>query len=171
MYVPDETQRALVICERILDQTRTGLLTGDFDIFRASFLLPHVHTTMEGTSVLETLDDLRTVHDRVTAEYRRRGVDELHRVMVSARYVTPHAIEARLISHVLAGGERVIDPYPVQAELVLCGRDWLIASANYAVGLSNEWVAAALMPDAFPSEIAPPPPPSRHRRESPFDDT
>ncbi len=145
-------ENVMVICEHLLDLTRRALLEGDFDAFERAFVLPHMHTTLEGTTFLETREDLQDLHARMTETLALLGVDDIHRVILSASFVGPDRIVVEVVSHHLRGGQRICNPFPVYTELLRCGDHWRIAAANYAVGRRDPDIADALMPEAFPSE-------------------
>lgn len=145
-------ENVMVICEHLLDLTRRALLEGDFDAFERAFVLPHMHTTLEGTTFLETREDLQDLHARMTETLALLGVDDIHRVIQSASFVGPDRIVVEVVSHHLRGGQRVSKPFPVYTELLRCGDHWRIAAANYTVGRCNPDIADALMPETFPSE-------------------
>jgi hypothetical protein len=153
MQTNSQGENVMVICEQLLDLTRRALLEGDFEAFEQAFLLPHVHTTLEGTTFLDTREDLLVLHTRMTREFAVLGIDDIHRVIVSATFTGPDRIVVQTISHHLNGGRRMNTPFPVFTELARCGAQWRIASANYAVGRTNAGIADALMPDSFPSEL------------------
>ena len=153
MHTNTQGENVMVICEHLLDLTRRALLEGDFEAFEQAFLLPHIHTTLEGTTFLDTPEDLLELHTSMTREFARLGVDDIHRVIVSADMTGPDRIVVQTISHHLNEGRRVNTPFPVFTELARCGAQWRIASANYAVGRTNPNIADALMPDSFPSEL------------------
>jgi hypothetical protein len=153
MTIGSQGENVMVICEHLLDLTRRALLEGDFDAFEQAFLLPHIHTTLDGTVFLETREDLLELHTRVTREFARLGVDDIHRVILSAAFSGPDRIVVQTVSHHLSGGRRVNTPFPVMTELQRCGPQWRIASANYVVRSDNPTIADALMPERFPSEL------------------
>jgi hypothetical protein len=153
MNTGSQGENVMVICEHLLDLTRRALLEGDFDAFEQAFLLPHIHTTLDGTTFLETREDLLELHTRMTHEFARLGVDDIHRVILSAAFTGPDRIIVQTVSHHLSGGRRVNTPFPVMTELQRCGPQWRIASANYVVRSDNATIADALMPEHFPSEL------------------
>jgi hypothetical protein len=153
MTTGSQGENVMVICEHLLDLTRRALLEGDFDAFEQAFMLPHIHTTRDGTTFLETREDLQELHTRMTREFARLGVDDIHRVILSASFVGSDRIVVQTVSHLLSGGRRVNTPFPVMTELQRCGPQWRIASANYVVRSDNATIADALMPARFPSEL------------------
>ncbi len=152
MEISHQVENAKVICESILDLTRRALLEEDFDAYRQAFLLPHIHTTLEGTTFLDTEDDLKMLYTRMTRLFASLGVDDIHRVILSAEFSEPNRILARIEAHHLSGGRRVNTPYQITIELARCGQQWRSASANYIVDQDNAAIADALMPRYFPSE-------------------
>lgn len=152
MQISDQVENAKVIAEKILDQTRRALLEEDFDAYKQAFLLPHIHTTLDGTAFLDTMDDLKMLHTRMTQLFASMGVDDIHRVILSAEFSGASRVLVQIEVHHLRGGCRVNKPYHVTAELVRCGQQWRIGSANYMVDHHNAAIADALMPRYFPSE-------------------
>ena len=152
MQISRQVENAKVICESILHLTRRALLEEDFDAYRQAFLLPHIHTTLEGTAFLDTADDLKMLHTRMTRLFASLGVDDIHRVILSAEFSGRNRILARIEAHHLSGGQRVNKPYQIMTELARCGQQWRMASANYMVDQDNAAIADALMPRYFPSE-------------------
>ena len=138
----------------LLDKTKRAYFEDDFALFASAFMLPHEHVTLQGWAVLETEEDLRVLFERMRAEFQRLKVDDIVRPLVSAEFVTPFKILATAESHIFSGKKRVAEPFAVQSTLLRCGMDWRIATANYCVPLRTQNLSGALMPDAFPSEIA-----------------
>lgn len=138
----------------LLDKTRRAYFEDDFALMESAFMLPHEHVTLQGWAVLETREDLLMLFERMKAQFRELEVDEIVRPLRSAEFVTPFEILATAESHMFSKGRRVAEPFAVQSTLLRCGPDWRIATANYCVPLTTAGISGALMPDAFPSEIA-----------------
>jgi hypothetical protein len=116
-----------------LDRTGQGLDTNDFDLFATQFDFPHRISTFEGTTVLNTPEELETVFDGVIAHRKFIGATTVIRHVLSASYKTPTHVEGVHMSHVMAGELRIKEPYPSFSIIKWIDNSWKITASDYAI--------------------------------------
>lgn len=121
------------ISEYLLEKTAAALLAGDFEAFTPYFRLPHFIATSEQKTVLNTVEDMRAVFNRVVQDYTRKQITDLVRVCDVAEYRTKTRIEATHTTHMMSGNQRVGDPFPSFSVLELVDGRWVVTSSQYAV--------------------------------------
>ena len=126
-------QTAKEISEMILALTAKALLTGSFDQFAHWFHLPHTIETPDCKSVLRTEEDMKVVFDSVTDDYRQKRVTDLVRICEVAEFQSEKRVVATHITHMMAGNQRVNDPFPNLSVLEFIGGRWQATSTQYAV--------------------------------------
>lgn len=147
-----EEKTAYQIGYDLLIRTRDSLLKGDFGAFSGAFFLPYMHITVEGCAILDSLEDLRCVFDRVYANYRRLEVDDIVRPLLSAEFLDANRIDSTAACYIYSRRKLVNPPYYIRSELIRSDGHWQIASSNYAIALGPDGVADALMPQVLPSD-------------------
>jgi hypothetical protein len=131
------------VSQMMLEVTGKAILAGDFGAFAPHFHLPHFIATSEHKATLETLADLRHVFDKVRHDYLRKRITNLVRICEVAEYRTDSRIEATHITHMMAGDQRVTDPFPAFSVLEFIDGRWQVSSSQYAVD-NNTSVGHAL---------------------------
>lgn len=121
------------ITQDLLDRSGTALMTGDFQMMKACFLLPQGFSTFDGERIVETEEQLADVFQNVLDEFARQGVTRLIRTIVAAERVSEEQIQATHVAHMFAGDIRIKKPYPVFAVTRWAGTEWRVASSDYAV--------------------------------------
>ncbi|MBD3664285.1 hypothetical protein [Sulfitobacter aestuariivivens] len=140
-------QTAQQIAEVSLEITGKALLSDDFATFAACFHLPHSIETPDHKRVLNTPEDLRSMFDAVAEDYRRKRVTELVRYCEVAAFESETRIKATYMSHMLAGDQRVHDPFPIFSVLEFIDGRWQCVSSQYAVD-TNTTVGRAIAASA-----------------------
>lgn len=125
------------IAQQLLDQTADALLSGDFDRFLPCFKVPHYVETIQGKQTIETVDAFQTLFQRVSRSYEDLQVTDLVRICDIAEFRSPTRIEATHTTHIMAGNQPVMEPYPCFAMIELIDDRWLVASSQYAVDKST----------------------------------
>ena len=128
-----KSQTAKEISEMLLKITGDALLSNDFETFAPCFHLPHLIETPDCKKVLENLDDMRVVFDRVSDDYHRRQVTNLVRICEVAEFRGDTRIEATHVTHMMCGNQRVVDPFPAFSVLEFIDGRWRVSSSQYAV--------------------------------------
>lgn len=120
-----------------LDDMGTAVMTGDFETYQAGVVLPfHLVTQTESVS-LATEEDLRIGFDSFVAMLKSQRVTDYIRLVESAQVLDPDLIAGRYITHVIAGGMRVFDPFSSQITLRRVDGRWRAASITNAVAKSR----------------------------------
>jgi hypothetical protein len=126
-------QTAKQIAEETLELTGKALLGNDFATFERCFHLPHSIETPDHKRVLQTREELRAVFDRVAEDYARKRVTQLVRYCEVAEFENDSRINATYLSHMLAGDQRVSDPFPIFSVLEFIDDRWQCKASQYAV--------------------------------------
>jgi hypothetical protein len=121
------------ISESLLEETRVALLGDDFEAFAQCVHVPHFIASTHDKKVLETREDLHDIFRKVIQDYASKGITELIRICDVAEYRSTTRIEATHITHMMAGNNRIGDPFPVFSILELIDGRWKISSSQYAV--------------------------------------
>ena len=121
------------ISEMLLELTGEALLSGNFETFAVCFHLPHTIETPDYKRVLKTRNDLQAVFESVTDDYRRKRVTRLIRICEVAEFKSEQRVEATHITHLMAGDQRVTDPFPNFSVLELIDGRWQCTASQYAV--------------------------------------
>ncbi len=131
--LPGSQEDARAIAQGLLAATGEALRAGDFVAFRNCFRLPQTVQTFNGSSVIETEDDLRQIFDRVRDHFARIGVTELVRHVVNVDFRDADTILSTHESRLLGGNELLETPYPVFSILHRTETGWVIGDSNYAI--------------------------------------
>lgn len=149
-----EALKAQDISQMLLEKTGKALLEGDFDTFEQCFALPHVIDTPDRKTTLKTRDALRMMFFRVVEDYRDRNITDIIRFCEVAEFRSPHKVEATHISHMMAGSQRVIDPFPGFSVIELIEGRWQLTSTQYAV--DNETIVGRALKKMSEDKPTPP---------------
>lgn len=99
------------ILQRIVDDVGAATLAGDWDGYAGHVLLPFTLQTGRATMVIETEDDLRAgfamFHEMIVVQ----KVTDLIRIVETAEFTGPDAIEGSYVSHLLSHAHRVVPPF------------------------------------------------------------
>lgn len=148
----DGLRPAREISEMLLELTADSLLSGDFDAFACHFDLPHLISTTEGKTVVQTREEMRVMFERVAAEYARLQINNLIRICEVAEYRSPTHIEATHTSHMMSGDTRVLGPFPSFSILKCIDGQWKVSSSQYAFDKSTSLGEAIFTTPDTPSE-------------------
>lgn len=121
------------VLEHTLKVSGDALIDGDFDAFASIFHLPHVLSTFEGTTTLETPQDLHAVFKTVTKRFASLGVTAIVRECIAADRKAEDLIEATHTSRFMAGSQQVNETSSAFSELRLFEGVWLGTSSQYAI--------------------------------------
>jgi hypothetical protein len=129
--------QAVAILQTYLDDMSTAVMTGDFAAYQAGVVLPfHLVTQSENVS-LATADDLRVGFESFHAMLKSQRVTNYIRLVEGAQLLDPDLIVGRYITHVIAGGMRVFDPFSSQITLRQIDGRWCAATITNAVAKSR----------------------------------
>ena len=129
--------KTATILQTYLDEIGVAVMGGDFETYRAGVVLPfHLVTQTESLS-LATDDDLRIGFDSFVSMLKSQRVTDYIRLVESAQLLDADLIAGRYITHVIAGGMRVFDPFSSQITLRRVDGHWRAASITNAVAKSR----------------------------------
>lgn len=139
------------ILQDYLDEVGKAVLTGDWDSYRDGVCLPCHIISRDESKVVQTEDDLRAGFDQFCDTLRRQHVTDYIRLVESAARLDGALLSGKYVSHVLAGGQRVVPPFKTQMTLRLVGNRWRAASVTNDLA-NSRWplVRLAVHPDQDP---------------------
>jgi hypothetical protein len=139
------------ILQDYLDEGARAVMADDWASYRDCVHLPFHIITHNESKVVETEDDLRPGFDQFRDTLRAQRVTDYVRLVESASRLDAALISGKYVSHMLAGGQRVMPPFKSQITLRLVGNRWRAASITN--GLANSrWplVRLEVHPDEDP---------------------
>lgn len=143
----DDPARA--IHDDLLAQTGAALISGDFDLFSACFLLPQTVDTFDGRKLIETIEDMREVFSSVRSYHRKRNVTDIVRRSTEASFRDDETIVAVHTSRLLSGSQLIGEALSAFSIIKRTSDGWKVASSQYAV-LDDPALSAALIgPQAY----------------------
>ena len=142
---------AAAILQVYLDEVGAAVLADDWDTFRDSICLPCHIVSHNKSKVVTTEADMHAGFEQFRDTLRAQKVTDYVRLVESAGRLDKTLISGKYVSHLLAGGQRVMPPFKSQMTLRLVGIRWRAASVTN--GLTNSrWplVRLAVHPDEDP---------------------
>lgn len=133
-----ENDAAMALASEFLKRTGDAIDSGDFDAFADCFALPHELGASDGTRMIETREELKTLFDGVRARVRSEGITMMSRHCVAATFRTPDLLVTTHETRLLAGHVLVEEPY-VSLSTARRGADgvWRIEASAYVVGVDS----------------------------------
>jgi hypothetical protein len=123
------------ILQDYLDEVATALLADDWSTYRHRICLPCAVVSHDESKVVSTEADLRLGYESFRETFRALRVTDYIRLVDQAARLDHDLISGSYISHVIAGGHRVVAPYRSNMVLRLVGNVWCAASVTN--GLAN----------------------------------
>lgn len=130
------------VLEQLATATGTALLEADFNSFANCFMFPHFVVTQSGERDVQSIDDLRSIFDKVIGHYRLSGVDRMERYCVFGTFIDDRTIECAHESRLFKGHSLVQQPFVAQSKLKRLGDTWKIYSTQYSIADSLRYVRA-----------------------------
>ena len=124
---------AIAIHSRLLEDSRLGLVTGDFERFLSCFHLPNIISTWEGATVFETPADMRRVFDGMLAHLTAMKVTRYERSCISAHFIGRDKIEAIHESRFYDKDGFVAVPSTAHSIVERIDGRWLLTNGRYEV--------------------------------------
>lgn len=125
------------ILQAYLDEIAASVMAGDFVAYRAGVVLPfHLVTHSENVAIHDE-ETLRAGFDMFRGTLQAQRVTNYIRLVESAQALDPDLITGRYVTHLIAGGMRVIDPFHSQITLRHVGGGWRAASITNALANSR----------------------------------
>jgi hypothetical protein len=139
------------ILQDYLDEVSKAVLADDWETYRDSICLPCHIISHDESKVISNEDDLKAGFDQFRDTLRAQRVTDYVRLVESAARLDKTLISGKYVSHLLAGGQRVMPPFKSQMTLRLVGNRWRAASVTNALA-NSRWplVRLAVHPDEDP---------------------
>lgn len=125
------------ILQSYLDDVAAAVMTGDFDSYESRIIMPFHLVTHTANIAVATQDALRAGFDDFRQTLRIQRVTDYIRLVDTAAQLDRDLISGRYITHLLAGGHRVLDPFQSQITLRLVSNIWRAASISNALANSR----------------------------------
>ena len=124
---------AAFIAERLLEKTRLELFGGKADLFVSRFDLPLNLETFSGTRLVETREELRTIHDDLCRHFALMGATDHVRRVVAAEFRSDDIIHSTHESRIIQQGVLLQEPYVAFSVLRRKPEGWQVADCSYAI--------------------------------------
>lgn len=139
------------ILQEFLDETAKAVMADDFDAYSSRICLPCHIISADETKVVETEADLRAGFEMFRDMLRSQKVTDYVRLVESATLLDKALLSGKYVSHLLAGGQRVMPPFKSQITLRLVGNQWRSASVSNVLAQSRwPFVRLAVHPEDDP---------------------
>ena len=123
------------ILQSFLDEGAAAVLQGDWPTYRDGISLPCAVISHDESKIVETEEDLRAGFDSFCDTLRAQRVTDYIRLVEQAWRIDHALISGSYVSHIMAGGQRVIAPFKSLITLRLVGNRWRADSVTN--GLAN----------------------------------
>lgn len=133
MSLANGDAEAIAIHSRLLEDSRMGLVSADFDLYLSCFHLPNIVATWEGASVFETPADFRRVFDGMLTHLAALNVTRYERHCISAYFITDAKIEAIHESQIFNRDGFAALPSVAHSILELIRGQWQVTVSRYEV--------------------------------------
>jgi len=140
--------KAQAIADRALEVTGHALLTGNFELFRPEFGLPHHVTTPEGSKRMERMEEIEAAFDSVVAHFRKLQVVDMRRTVETAFFEADDRLYFSYASRLRFADMSVDDPYYCHGIMRKDGDAWVVIDTHYALGARKEQSLAMLRQEA-----------------------
>lgn len=131
------------ITQTYLDDVADAVMADDFDTYQSRVCLPFYLITHTSTVVIDTEAKLRRAFDDFRETLRSQRVTQYIRLVESAAQLDHDLISARYVSHLMSGGNRILDPFRSEITLRLEGNLWRAASITNSLA-NSRWPLTVL---------------------------
>ena len=144
--------QATAIAQAHLDHVAAIVMAEDWAAYTTVISRPFLLVTQTSTLSFANPEDLRGLFQDFMLMLRTQRVTDYIRLVDTAQMIDDHLISARYATHLLSGGQRVMDPVRSGITLRLEGGRWRAASITNSV-LTSRW--PLLMPSQSRDTAAP----------------
>ncbi len=123
------------ILQSYLDEVSAATLRLDWEAYREAVALPCAVISHDESKVITSEDELKAGFDTFAGTLKALRVTDYIRLVEQASLLDHDLISGSYISHLIAGGQRVLAPYRSIMTLRLVGNRWKAASVTN--GLAN----------------------------------
>ncbi|SEN29498.1 hypothetical protein SAMN05216227_1010110 [Pseudorhodobacter antarcticus] len=142
-------QAAEAILQAYLDKVADAVMHDDWPRYLAAMTLPFHLVTHNGNIALTTEADLRATYDGFRQTLQVQRVTDYIRLVQTAKQIDDDLITGSYITHLLSGGQRLLDPFTSQITLRRSESVWCAVSITNAL-VSSRW---PLLLHPSPSQI------------------
>jgi hypothetical protein len=128
---------AAIILQTYLDEIAAAVMAGDFAAYQAGVVLPFHLVTHTANVAITGEDGLRDGFESFRTMLQTQRVTDYIRLVESAQALDPELITGRYVTHLIAGGMRVLDPFHSQITLRHVEGRWRAASITNALANSR----------------------------------
>jgi len=128
---------AVAIAQSYLDEVSAIVMADDWAAYAEMICRPFLMITHTRTMVFDTPEDIRGVYTDFVSLLRSQRVTDYIRLIETADQIDRDLISARYVTHLLSGGQRVMEPVKSGISLRLEGNRWRAASITNAVSNSR----------------------------------
>lgn len=129
----------LPMLQTYLDRISDCWVTGDFDTWEASVVLPFSLVAKSGTSTSNTVEALRAEFEFYVEMIKGYGVTDIIRRAELAEPIDDEQLIGTYETHILSNGRRITDPYTSSVLLKKVNQEWRAATVMNAIGRTG-WV-------------------------------
>lgn len=126
---------AAAVLQSYLDGLAAAILRDDWDTYRDGISLPCAIVTHDESKIIATEEELRVGYETFRDTLRTQRVTDYIRLVDQAHHLDVDLISGSYVSHIIAGGQRVLPPYRSVMVLRLTDNRWRAASVTN--GLAN----------------------------------
>lgn len=138
------------IAQTYLDEIAAAVMSGDYQAYRRGMTLPFYLITHTANLAVTTEEALRDGFDTFCSLLQIQRVTDYIRLVDSAQRLDADLISARYVTHLIAGGTRITEPFHSQITLRMTGDRWCAASITNALS-NSRWPLDVLRgPDPDP---------------------
>lgn len=142
------------IVQSCLDEVSAAVLHDDWPTYRDSISLPFAVISHDESKIVTTEEDLRAGFDSFRDTLRAQKVTDYIRLVEQAWRIDHDLISGSYVSHIIAGGQRIVAPFKSLMTLRLIGNHWRAASVTNGLG-NSRWPLIRLEVAAeIPAELA-----------------
>ena len=134
-----------------LDRVSLAVMTDDWATYHRAVHLPCHIVSHDENRVLATEEDLRAVFDQFSQTLKFHKVTDYIRLVEAATRLDALLISGSYVTHMIAGGQRIMPPFRSQMTLRQIAGDWRAVSISNTLA-NSRWplVRLAIHPDTNP---------------------
>lgn len=125
------------VLQHYLDEVGAAVLRGDYDAYRDRVSMPFQLVTHASSLTIGTEDALELGFRTFSDNLRSQRITDYLRLVEGAEFLDDALITGRYITHLMAGGHRVMAPFRSHISLRLEGTTWRAASITNALANSR----------------------------------
>jgi hypothetical protein len=129
--------QAAAIAQTYLDEVAAIVMADDWDSYTNTICRPFLLITHTDTMTFATPHDIRGIYQNFVLLLHTQRVTDFIRLVETADLIDQNLISARYVTHLMAGGNRIMNPVVSSISLRLEGNRWRAASITNAVSNSR----------------------------------